>query len=243
MKNIFFSLLLLISTTIIAQKSINNYNYIIIPEKISFLKGVDKYQTSSLTKHLFKQKGYKSFFNSDRLPNDFNTDRCLAMFFELKKISSSFSTKVFFEIKDCNRNLIFKSQVGRSKNKDFKKAYNEAIRNAFKGIEKFNYSYVPMAQSVSNKKNITDKPLVQVSNKKISVVEEDNIALYAQKITNGFQLVNTKPEKVFVVLKTNTSNIFIIKGKNGILYKNGNNWVAEFYENGNLIQKVYQIKF
>ena len=67
--------------------------------------------------------------------------------------------------------------------------------------------------------------------------------MYAQKITNGFQLVNTKPEMVFQILKSSKKEFFYIKNKNGVLFKNGNNWIAEYYENNQLIQKKYQIKF
>ncbi len=48
---------------------------------------------------------------------------------------------------------------------------------------------------------------------------------------------------VFLILKTNVKNVFIIHDKNGILYKLGENWVAEFYEKNQLVTKEYQIKF
>ena len=67
--------------------------------------------------------------------------------------------------------------------------------------------------------------------------------LYAQAKSNGFQLVNTTPEVVFIILKTNIKDVFVIKGKNGIIYKNGNIWVAEYYENTKLVVKQYHIKF
>ena len=79
--------------------------------------------------------------------------------------------------------------------------------------------------------------------KKEVVVSSSLDILYAQPKINGFQLVNMKPEVVFIVLKTNVEDVFIIKGKNGILYKNGDNWFSEFYENNQLVRKEYQIKF
>ena len=67
--------------------------------------------------------------------------------------------------------------------------------------------------------------------------------LYAQTKNNGFQLVNSAPEVVFLILKTNVKNVFIIHDKNGILYKLGEKWVAEFYEKNQLVTREYQIKF
>ena len=67
--------------------------------------------------------------------------------------------------------------------------------------------------------------------------------LYAQPKENGYQLVNAKPEVVFIILKTNSKDRFIIKNKNGNLTKTNGVWVAEFYEDSILKVKKYQIKF
>ncbi|MFT7331281.1 MAG: hypothetical protein ACI848_001359, partial [Roseivirga sp.] len=67
--------------------------------------------------------------------------------------------------------------------------------------------------------------------------------LYAQPNENGFQLINLKPAVVFLILKTNIKDVFIISNKNGVLYKKGPSWIAEFYENGTLVEKKYQLKF
>ena len=100
------------------------------------------------------------------------------------------------------------------------------------------------------KKEITTKVVTEVKKaapiKKVIVNTElpiDKNILYAQPITNGFQLINTKPAVVFQVLKTKLKDVYIIKNKNGILYKNENNWVAEYYKNNALIVESYQIKF
>ena len=50
-------------------------------------------------------------------------------------------------------------------------------------------------------------------------------------------------EVVFVILNTNKKDVYVIKGKDGTLYKNGENWVAEYYKNDQLVKEVYQIKF
>ena len=75
----------------------------------------------------------------------------------------------------------------------------------------------------------------------------NNIALdstlYAQPKENGFQLTNLKPQVVFVILNTGAKDIYVIKDKNGLLYKKGENWIAEFYEGGEIVVKKYSIKF
>mgnify|MGYP000691373675 CR=1 FL=1 len=242
MKKAKLLLLLFISLSAFSQKSINNYKYIIVAEKFEFLRENDKYQTSSLTKFLFNKNGFQSFLDSEVLPIDFNNNRCSALFADVKKVSSLFKTKVFLELKDCNRITVYKSEVGVSKIKEFKQAYHEAIRDVFKSVKKLNYLYTP---TKSDDKVVKETKVIDHINKlekeEFSTVEKN--ILYAQITPNGFQLVNTKPEKVFIILNTKSKNVFIIKGKNGVLYKKGGNWIVEFYENEKLIHKVYQIKF
>jgi len=239
---------LFITTAGFAQKSINNYKYVIVPTKFDFVKGKDKYQTSSLTKFLFNKYGFTALLEDEKLPSDVVNNRCLALTGVVKDDSSLFTTKSIVELRDCYNKVVFTSQVGKSKEKDYKKAYHEAIRNAFKSVQALKYKYIPSKEVAVIKEEVT-APVISaveiVKSKAVEAKEESTTkkALYAQPITNGFQLVNTKPEVVFQVLKTNVKDVFVIKDKNGILYKNGGSWFAEYYKNGTKVTKQYQIKF
>ncbi|MGG6230898.1 hypothetical protein [Tenacibaculum sp. SDUM215027] len=247
MKKILF-IALFITTASFAQKTINNYKYVIVPTKFDFVKGKDKYQTSSLTKFLFNKYGFTAFLDDEKLPEEVLNNRCLVLTGTVKDDSGLFTTKSIVELRDCYNKVVFTSQVGKSKEKDYKKAYHEAIRDAFNSVKVLKYKYIPSKEVAVVKEEITT-PVVSaietVKNKTIEVKEESTTknALYAQSITNGFQLVNTKPEVVFQVLKTNVKDVFVIKDKNGILYKNGDFWFAEYYKNGTKVTKQYQIKF
>ncbi|WP_440121012.1 hypothetical protein [Tenacibaculum sp. Ill] len=240
---------LFITTASFAQKSINNYKYVIVPSKFDFVKEKDKYQTSSLTKFLFNKYGFAAFLEDEKLPEETVNNRCLVLTGVVKDDSGLFTTKSIVELRDCYNKVVFTSQVGRSKEKEYKKAYHEAIRNAFKSIEALKYKYVPLQEDVVTKNK--EVPALAVISKAAEstpaeVVEKPAKAkeqLFAQPIANGFQLVNMKPEVVFQVLKTNVKDVFVIKDKNGILYKNGNSWFAEYYNKGDKIEKQYQIKF
>ncbi|MDO6674863.1 hypothetical protein Q4517_04790 [Tenacibaculum sp. 1_MG-2023] len=247
MKKILF-IALFVTTASFAQKTINNYKYVIVPNKFDFVKGKDKYQTSSLTKFLFNKYGFTALLEDEKLPDDVVNNRCLALTGVVKDDSSLFTTKSIVELRDCYNKVVFTSQVGKSKEKDYKKAYHEAIRNAFKSVQGLKYTYIPSKEVAVVKKEVT-APVVSavevIKNKTVKTNEESMTknVLYAQSITNGFQLVNTKPEVVFQVLKTNVKDVFVIKDKNGILYKNGDSWFAEYYKNGTKVTKQYQIKF
>lgn len=66
--------------------------------------------------------------------------------------------------------------------------------------------------------------------------------MYAQPIANGYQLVDSTPRVVYIALATSVKDVYLIKGKNGTIYKEGNNWVAEYYEDDQLVKKVLTIK-
>lgn len=250
-KNISLFLVILMSTSFIAQNiNLDKYQYLIVADKFDYLKKVDQYQTSSLTKFLLKKKGFKVFVSNENIPKELINTRCLSLFVDVKDKSSIITTKSVIEIKDCFGKIVYTSKIGKSKAKDYKKAYQEAIRNAFETMEDFEYSY--KANLIADKKENTvavipvktvPKVIVIPTVKKDITIKIAENVLYAQPKTNGFQLVNMKPEVVFLVLKTNVKDVYLIKDKNGIFYKNDNIWVAEYYENDTLVTKEYQVKF
>ena len=260
-KKITLSLLFFITVAGFSQQAdINNYKYIIVSNRFEFVKKVDQYQTSSLTKFLLAKKGFEVYLSNEKLPDDLALNRCLALTANVVDESKLFTVKQKIVLKDCYGNLVYASDLGKSKEKDYKKSFHEAIRNAYKSMEELEYSYVPKKDVI---KDIVEKKITPVKKEvpvkvvpKVIVVEKvknevksveksiSNIAvLYAQTKENGFQLVDTSPAIIFNVLKTNMNDVFIIKNRNGILYKKDNNWVAEYYEKGKLILKTYNIKF
>ncbi len=270
MKKVFF-LLFFISVATYAQKNINNYKYVIIPKQFDFLNKPDKYQTSSLTKFLFNKNGFITFFDDEQYPHDMVNNRCLALTAKVKESSSVFSTKNTIELIDCNNRVVFRSLEGKSKNKEYKKAYHEAIRNAFNSVKALKYRYKePVREEIVTKpkpptKKVVVDRLPQDTNigvtKKTSVFRlADNTNsrrgnarannrnnrisfLYAKRINNGYEILNAKREFVFTVLETNLRNVFIIKNKNGILYKENNNWIADFYDlTGSKVIKEFDIR-
>jgi len=231
-KPLFFLFLLLSSSVFSQQTNFDKYQYIIVSDKFDFVTETDQYQTSSLTKFLLQKKGFKVFLSSEDFPENLQNNRCLVLIATVIEEFSMVTIKNSIVIKDCYGKTVYTSQVGKSKEKDYKKGYQEAIRDAYESMTDFNYSYNPS--------------LVDV---KIEILQDKNIVfptvdvLHAQTKNNGFQLVNIKLKVLFFIINTNVKDVFIIKDKNGILYKVGDNWVAEFYDNNELITKEYQIKF
>ena len=259
MRKIIFLGCLICSFSIFGQQAVDNYKFVVVANKFDFLKKADQYKTSSLTKFLFNKYGFTSFLSTDALPKEIKENRCSSLFAYVTDESTMFTTKVSLVIKDCNDNMIFKSPVGKSKEKEYEKGFHEAIRNTFKNPTIENYSFKPQIKKTNSIVKNTETPKIFPKVKKETTINKVittpvtinntesknsiNNVLYAQAIYNGFQLVDTTPKLIFKVLKTNKENLYIIENKNGILYKMNSKWVAEYYENNMLVQKEYQIKF
>jgi hypothetical protein len=272
-KKIIVGFILLISITVSSQqKSINDYKYVIVPKKFDFLNSNDQYQTSSLTKFLLQKKGFTVFKSDESLPDDLANNRCLALIGNVIDTSSLFSIKTYIVLKDCNDNEVYSSQIGKSKIKEYKKGYHESIRKAYASMSDLSYSYTPKKNEANINAAVTNNltptkstegsivkkevipsfvvtaPIVKAPTKQItsSKKEENNKmypVLYAQPKGNGYQLINAKPEIVFIILKTNSKDRFIIKNKNGSFTKTNDIWVAEFYEDDKFQIQKYQVKF
>ncbi|AOW21782.1 hypothetical protein [Urechidicola croceus] len=270
-KTFFFSLLMIFSIiSISAQENINDYKYIIVPVQYDFQKGEDTFQINSLTKFLFEREGFNVIYNTDVFPQDLSQNRCLALTAKLKSKSSMFATEANYDLLNCNNEVVYSSKVGSSKNKDFKKSYHEAIRKSFEHIEKLNYKYTgsnavetpkEIVQLEVPKKTITKQ--VEVQHKIHKISEEPKVAireipveltkkaenqsqdelLYAQSNSVGFQLVDSSPKVVYILQQTSVKDVYVLKDKNGIVFNSNGQWIAEYYENGVLVNKVLNIKF
>ncbi|TCP26681.1 hypothetical protein EV195_10219 [Tenacibaculum skagerrakense] len=240
--------LLLLSISVYAQKNINNYKYIVVPNQMESFNEADKYQTSSLTKFLFNKNGYIAFLSNDDMPTDLALNKCLALRAILEDGSGMFATKVTLVLKDCNNEIVFKSEEGKSKIKEYKKAYQEAVRKTFSAIKRLNYSYQPVVNerksrdfnvSVNRDKNI------EVA-KKAPLKENANISykLIAEKNISGYNLKDSNDKTVYTLLSTSNPNVFIVKDLNGVLLKSEEGfWSVQYYKDGALKMEVVKVKF
>ncbi|SDI12581.1 hypothetical protein [Winogradskyella thalassocola] len=250
-----------------AQKSLNDYKYIIIPKAFEFSKGDDQYQLNSLTKFLFNKYGYEAYF-IDEFSDDPTKDRCLALTANASNEESGlFKTKVEFILTDCYNVEIIKSKIGESRLKEFDKAYNEAIREAFETFKNLDYKYAPK-EHVEAKPKAEKQPVVEhievkekskitetkaqpeaklneavADTKKPTSTELKSELYYAQSITNGFQLVNSEPRVVMILLNSSAKDVFIVKDKNAIVYKKEGQWMYSENNGTSTSEKVLNIKF
>ncbi|GGW69039.1 hypothetical protein DFQ11_10594 [Winogradskyella epiphytica] len=248
-KKIIFTIVILsVSLSAIAQKSINNYKYVIVPESFNFTNGEDQYQLSSLTKFLFNKANFQAYF-ADEMPEDLKKDRCLALTSDVNKVKGGmFKTKLEITLKDCYGAVVLTSKIGESRIKDYGKAYHEALRDAFKSLEDLNYNYVPAEKEEPVKEDKVKEETVVFetpteSSQTDIILDKDQDLYYAQAITNGFQIVDSEPKVIMILLKTSAPDTFIVKDKNAIVFKKGNQWIYSENDGSSTSEKVLTIKF
>lgn len=248
---------IMLSNGLFSQKRVNDFKYVIIPDKFEFLKANDEYQLNSLSKFLFNKYGFTAFLMSDQKPDDAN-DRCKALYMEVLDSSGFIRTNLEVQLKDCNGNEVFKSMKGWSKSKDYKKAHQEALRKAFNTIKLLNYSYtgktdasgdvskkeVTRSEPIVNNTTAVLKPSLQketVKKKKQYLYEDKEFDL--RKTSFGFELLamNGVEGKLYASSK---DNLFImhLKEKQGIaFFSKSGDLVFEYLvaSNDKVVQQVF----
>ena len=153
MKSIYILFFLGLFTSNMIAQSLNDYKYVIVPDSYEWAREIDKYQVNSLTTFLFKKYGFNAYKVSETLPNDVNANGCNTLTADVEENATLFRTKLKVILKDCTGEVVYVSQEGSSKAKEFKKAYHEALRNAFLSIEELKYSYSGPKESTVKKPN------------------------------------------------------------------------------------------
>lgn len=262
MKRFLASVLFLFIIGSCFSQELNNYKYVVIPYEFGFLKKHDKYRVNTLVRYLFKKEGFEVLYDSQDFPTDLGNDRCMALYMNIENNSNMFTTKMAIVLRDCSNQVVLETPYGRSKIKAYEKAYNQAIRRAFETIEAKNYSYQPKKKEVDipppppptvfketpkEAKKVL-KEVVPVKMKVAEVKEEvetpkGNAILYAQPIKNGYQLVDSTPKVVMVLLKSGVPNVYLVKGQDATVYKEDGTWVLSKISGNGTTKTPLNIKF
>lgn len=147
MKRYFLLFLVLLSFSGFAQNTINNYKYVIVPEKFNFLKQNDQYKLNTLTKALLEDKGFTVYLDNASLPDEIANNKCNALVVDLLEKNTMFSTNLTMLLKDCRGKVIFETKQGKSREKEYTVSYNLALRDAFTSLTETPYAYQPATET------------------------------------------------------------------------------------------------
>lgn len=241
MKNIvLFTLLIAVSGF---SQSINDYQYVIVPVKFEFQKKENQYRLNTLTKHNLNAIGFTSFYDNQELPADLLNNRCDKLYVNVERKNAFLSIKLLITFKDCKNNIIFTSETGASKIKEFEPAYHQALNAAFESVKQQNYSYNGTRLNTIAGATIA---VDAVKTKEAPLPISPSAALKAEATTSGYLLIDESTSKIVMRLqKTSDPKVFLAnqQEKQGMVIEKDNQWFFEHYENNVLISEKLNVTF
>ena len=236
------ALLLLLITSVNLAQDLNQYKYVLVPAKFSFLKEKNQYNLNLLSKMYMQQFGFETYFDNDEAPNDFFENNCNKIYFDVLENNNMFSTKLTVVLKDCKGKVLFTSKEGSNKEKEYKTAYNLALREAFNSMKTIQYKYA--GDKVVEENKVVQETKIEVQNQSLNSENLVSSQLFAQPITNGFQLINAEPKVIYKIYKTSVKDLYLAtKGKlQGVLISKNNEWFFEYYQNEKLLSEKVEVK-
>jgi hypothetical protein len=222
MKNFSIFVLFLFSIHSFAQQN----KVIIISNKYEFQKEKNAYNINNMLKAILVSNTYQVFFDDEVLPVEIAQNRCKALTGVLVDNSNMFLTKMKFQIRDCQNNLLFETTEVKTREKDIQNAYIETIGLLSPELKKYNATLI-------QKKEVVEIP---------SDVVSSSIAKYQfVQITNGFAIMDATLKVVLQIYNTTNPTIFIADkfGVKGVFTKIANKGIFEYYMNDKLVVEEY----
>jgi hypothetical protein len=222
MKNFSILVLVFLSFTSFAQQN----KVIIISNKYEFQKEKNTYNINNMLKAILVSNNYQVFFQDEVLPVEVAQNKCNALTGVLIDNSNLLITKMKFQIRDCQNNLLFETAEVKTREKDIQNAYIETIGLLSPELKKF-------------------KPVVTTAKEVVEIpsdIVSSSIAKYQfVQIANGFAIMDTNLKVVLQIYKTTNTNVFIADkfGVKGIFTKIENKGIFEYYMNDKLVVEEY----
>lgn len=139
MNNKIIMLLLLVVSYGFSQP-VNDYKAVVIPMKYDFLKTENQYRLQTITKMNLQKAGFQAFYATETIPAEI-TDRCSILYVDVKKENAFLVSKLFIIFRDCYGTEVYKSSIGKSREKEYEVAYVEALNLAFESLYSLSYKY------------------------------------------------------------------------------------------------------
>lgn len=226
--------MVLFSIVSFAQKK---HKYAIIPYQFSFVSEHDKYGLNSLTKSFLQSEGFEVYYDNEQFPEELSKNRCLSIVVEPFEIKALFMIKIVIDIKDCSNNLLMKSEIGVSREKEYKIAYNQSLRQALNSLKgKLNFK-------VENLNSVEETIEIKTTNNLNSIINTSQLRAVAT--VTGFDLINFSNNRILILHTTSLKNVFIAYKDiyKGLLLNKNNAWFFEYDFEGKIYSEKVDVQF
>lgn len=190
-----------------SQSNLSEFSYVIVPEQWDFLNEKDKYQLNSMAKFLFTKYGFNAFYSEEAQ----EVNRCDGLYAELVRVKAFIRTKFVIVLKDCNGFEIYRSPEGVTKIKEFKWAYQDALRKAFAYFEGMNVNQRDIASS----ENKIQKEIVPVKEEVESSAVVGDVTAQETPIASADELIQKLPASKFSSYSYKGSSYLLRKTNEG----------------------------
>ena len=224
-------------TLLTAQTNLDQYKYVSVPNRFDFMKSSDQFQISSLAKFLLTKNKFTVLENLEKYPADLAANQCLLLNLNVEQIKGFLKTKLEVQFLNCKNQVVFKSDIGISREKDFKTAYHQALRAAFSSVSEANYKFNETVDKVStNEKPISVKRAVSTPMQATDLSSSKLTSeILMTQTSYGFDIKDADGIVVYSLYQTISDGIYIIDRLPGIVYKRGNRFVREYISNQKII--------
>lgn len=220
-----------------------NYDVIIMPSKFDFLKEKNQYNLNTLSKLFFEKEGFTVYYNDEILPENIVYGKFNVLYFNLIENSGFLSTNITAELKDFQNNIILKGEEGKTREKDFAKAYTLATKSTLNSL----VGKLEIKKSKTFKNNIENEITQTKDSEKVEPIKHEisSATLFAIPTTKGYKIVDSTPKTIYELNKTSVSSIFIATKENvqGVFLQKDKQWYFEYYQNEKLVSEIVDVKF
>lgn len=217
------------------QTDLTRYDFILIPMTYSFTGESNQYQLNSLTRQLFKQEGFKTYMTEETLPIELQQDGCKGLRVDVEKDYMVIKTSMAIKLIDCFGKVVYQTPRVDVREKDFRKAYQEGIRKAFRYIEEISFEM-----------NVKDGGKTKGIETSGPLSADEKIAMRIKVIKDQSDVYGWESETLLVFRNDDNFEIYTteaaikigdlvkVSGQTYIYNTSEINGIATFLENGNL---------
>lgn len=229
-----FSLFLFLGKSFAQNFNLNQYQYVVIPERFDFQSEANQYQLNEMVRFYFEKNGFNAFLSN----NSPNVERCSGLYARVEKKSGWIGIKVQVVLQDCRNVEVYKSPEGSSKFKEFEKAYQDATRKALAHLEDLNVSQAEISEvPVAQKPDVVQVEVIkkETSSSRISSgytsYKSGEEAFLLRKTEEGFSLYKDEenPELIGkIILIGNIAKYIDLEGNTSDVSFDDNQFSIEF---------------
>jgi hypothetical protein len=131
--------------------------------QFEFQNEPNQYQINILSRVLLQEEGFEVYMDKEDRPLDYRGNTCKPLFLEVEDTSGFLRISTIVRLKDCYDNVLFESEEGVSKIKDFKEGYKQALRRAFSSLADVNYRYDPDLIKTESRNSVANQKVTEES--------------------------------------------------------------------------------